>query len=520
MANRFETRELERSILHLYTKSPMVLRGYIHQAKLEWFTSNEREYILESILRTFDSSKSLMTLKLLHYELSKSNDQALTARIVTEWELIEALDVHESPDALIEQLEEARLGRETARICEKTFEKLESGYIQEAVELLRHETIFLGHRRIDKPVSKLTDYESRLELLKDRIANPQNYRGINTGFPTFDKKTGGLFPAELTVFSALTGVGKSTMLKQIAYNLARIGFNTLFVTNEESEEQVKRKFDSLCAKLNYLNLKRAVDLTDDDIKRWINTMEEMRKPQYGVIFIKEIPQFSTVLEIERTYMELEQQGIKSDAVIIDYMDHISPTQRAWNENDEQAKIAADCKGLSITLNKPVVTATQAATVVEEKTQKGRLFGKMDVYGSKRKVHAANTLAGITEAEHLEDEENLKRENEWERDIYWNVTVIKNRDGPAFRFRVLRRVQIGLVSEVLLMNAPQAIQQMNEVISEGNKMSTEKDQQVSVRSLRIDEKKSESDVISENLPLSNEKCQEIANRLLAKKRGKI
>lgn len=464
MASRFETREIERSLLNLCVGSKMILRGYIHQMDMDWFTSKERQYIFEHMNRTFETSRSALTTKLLQHELAKEADISLAARIETEWGLIENITVHESPDALVQLLEEAVLGRKTARICERAFVQLEKGDVSEAVDLLRHETIFLGQHRLEKPTTLLTDYQKRLDLLRDKMANPQKYRGILTGFPTFDNKTGGLFPAELTVFSAVTGVGKSTMLKQIAYNLIQGGFNVLFVTNEESEEQVQRKFDALCSLLDYLRLKKVYDLQDEEIQRWIDMMEKLKGPDYGSIYIKEIEQFSTVVGIERAFMELEQQSVRIDVIIIDYMDHIAPRERPWSENDEQAKVAANCKGLSVTLNKPVVTATQAATIVEEKTEKKKGFGKMDVYGSKRKVHAANTLAGITEGERLEDAENLQRD-EWERDIYWTVTISKNRDGPPFHFQVLRRVRTGLVVEEKFMNAPDAKEEMNVAVNE-------------------------------------------------------
>jgi len=260
-----------------------------------------------------------------------------------------------------------------------------------------------------------------------------------------------LFPAELTVFSAVTGVGKSTMLKMLVYNLVCAGFNVLHVTNEESDKQVKRKYDALCSELNYLELKRVVNLEDEDVQKWVDRMEEMKQPGYGAVFVKEIPQFSTVLEIERTYMILEQQGVLIDAIVIDYMDHIAPTQRCWSENDEQAKVAADCKGLAVTLDRPVVTATQAATIVEEKTQRGKSFGRLDVYGSKRKVHAANTLAGITEHSKVEDEHSAGLED-WQKDVYWRVRVTKNRDGPEFIFYVRRYVKTGRVEEVKALDS--------------------------------------------------------------------
>jgi len=193
----------------------------------------------------------------------------------------------------------------------------------------------------------------------------------------------------------------------------------------------------------YLDFKLA-RLDEDEIEKWIEVMEQdLKKPGVGRVFVKEVPAFTDVTLVEQAFRELEAKGIKIDVIIIDHLPHVMPIRKAYGENDEKAKAAADCKQLSKDLDCSVVIPTQAATVVEEKQARGRRAGKMDVHGSKAQVHVANTFIIITDKGKVPDP-NLE---EWERDVNWLVDIKKNRDGPPFCFRARHYVQYGKVVEV-------------------------------------------------------------------------
>jgi len=168
------------------------------------------------------------------------------------------------------------------------------------------------------------------------------------------------------------------------------------------------------------------------------------------LFIKDIGQHSTVAEIHRAYAELEQIGFKIHVIILDYMDHMSPMQKAFSENDEQAKVAKDCKGMCVEFNLPLVTATQAATSVAKKEEKGHRFGRQDVYGSKRRVHASNTFIGIMQKRFDDtqiankDGSGGDREDIDACDRLLLAEVCKNRDNRNFVFKIRHCVKTGRV----------------------------------------------------------------------------
>ncbi len=65
---------------------------------------------------------------------------------------------------------------------------------------------------------------------------------------------GGVVPGSLTLIGGSPGVGKSTLLLKIGANIANAGKNTLYVTGEESEGQVKLRADRLNATAENLYL--------------------------------------------------------------------------------------------------------------------------------------------------------------------------------------------------------------------------------------------------------------------------
>src|SRR6188474_19807 len=85
-------------------------------------------------------------------------------------------------------------------------------------------------------------------------AGPQLYEDIDTvvsarlttGIGEFDRVLGGgVVPGSLVLIGGEPGIGKSTLLLQVAQLLARTGGAVLYVSGEESERQIKLRGDRL-----------------------------------------------------------------------------------------------------------------------------------------------------------------------------------------------------------------------------------------------------------------------------------
>lgn len=73
---------------------------------------------------------------------------------------------------------------------------------------------------------------------------------IDTGIGELNRVLGGgLVPGSLTLISGEPGIGKSTIIIQAAANIAAEKGTVLYVSGEESEEQIKMRADRVCATL-------------------------------------------------------------------------------------------------------------------------------------------------------------------------------------------------------------------------------------------------------------------------------
>ena len=458
MTSNLSTTQLERELLAIVLRDKMTLQRIHSSLKDSWMTDPARKFILEKVKEAFLSSRSIISKEGLTYELEKSFNVQSQSQIINsylaEMECVLTFPTEQNADILMTMLSEADLGRGIQDVVMEIIYDVQKGSVTEALSKLKAGAISLNSNKIKEEVIALHGGAKLWmgEVLKRR-EHPELYAGIKTGFQRFDQITGGLFKAELTIVFGLAGKGKSTVMKNLGVNIRRSGRNVLHVTNEENAFQVQTKYHTLdYAKeklatsgepIEYRRFKRG-EVTDTDVSNW-QAYNESQCQKEGEIFILEIPQFTDATSIERAFIELKMKGKRVDAIIIDYMDLMAPIHKAYSENDEQAKVTNDCKQLAVSCDVPVVGATQAASNTEKQETKERPFlTAADIYGTKRKAHAANTLLGIVNrtATTAVTEKSIEA-----RRLHKVVFCVpKNRDGPTFTFRQDMDTPTGVISD--------------------------------------------------------------------------
>src|SRR6056297_2789548 len=77
------------------------------------------------------------------------------------------------------------------------------------------------------------------------------YQRINTGISELNRVLGnGLVLGSLTLISGEPGIGKSTIIMQAANYIAKKYGKVLYVSGEESEEQIKLRADRVCKEID------------------------------------------------------------------------------------------------------------------------------------------------------------------------------------------------------------------------------------------------------------------------------
>jgi len=105
------------------------------------------------------------------------------------------------------------------------------------------EQIITGGQSIDR---RLTKFSSSVVKLSE--ISTEKVKRITTGINEFDRILGGgIMPASLILLGGPPGIGKSTLMLQIAFQIAKniSKKNVLYVTGEESLEQIKNRADRL-----------------------------------------------------------------------------------------------------------------------------------------------------------------------------------------------------------------------------------------------------------------------------------
>lgn len=110
-----------------------------------------------------------------------------------------------------------------------------------------------------RPPRRMTDFSSAVEPLTG--PSPESVRRLFTGIGEFDRILGGgLCPGSLVLLGGAPGIGKSTLMLQVAHRLARPEFPVLYVSGEESPAQVKGRAARLGVKNESLFLLSETDL--------------------------------------------------------------------------------------------------------------------------------------------------------------------------------------------------------------------------------------------------------------------
>ena len=204
-------------------------------------------------------------------------------------------------------------------------------------------------------VSVFDDAEQLLENLDTDIP-------ISTGWKNLDDAIGkGLYRQTLTIFGALSGIGKSNLLCNLSVNFAKQGLNVLYITLELNTTMVFSRMNANLTDINPNNL-------DNRSTEALIKLRNLKKT-HGNIILEYFPSGSSVNDFRPFIKECALKHEKPfHAILIDYLGEMSPNDKSISQTDIATRdraIASELRSLGVEFNVPVISAAQLSKGSED-----------------------------------------------------------------------------------------------------------------------------------------------------------
>ena len=184
--------------------------------------------------------------------------------------------------------------------------------------------------------------------------------GIPYGLLAFDKWTQGAEAGQFIVIAGRPGMGKSSLLQNIAENMARNGRRVLFATAEMPESQITDRAVSsrMGVSIHHLQEGHYGDETWQGITSALAAMAEEPFYVYDAADMTTAALRSAAVEMRGRF------GL--DAVFVDYLQILHDRAGRGGEVERVTGISRALKALARSLSVPVITASQLSRAVESR----------------------------------------------------------------------------------------------------------------------------------------------------------
>ena len=192
--------------------------------------------------------------------------------------------------------------------------------------------------------------DTSFDRINDLYVNKGVLRGVKTGYRDLDNMTAGLQRSDLIILAARPAMGKTTLVTNLAYNVATIEKKAvLFFSLEMSKEQLIDRMLADAAGVDSWNI-RTGNLSEEDFAKLAEASGEMAEM--------------------RTKARRAAHDGELGLIIIDYlqlMQGSGSAQANGNRVQEVSEISRGLKLLARELNVPVIALSQLSRSVESRS---------------------------------------------------------------------------------------------------------------------------------------------------------
>ncbi len=205
----------------------------------------------------------------------------------------------------------------------------------------------------------------------------EQFIGIPTGFTDFDLMTSGLQRGDLIIIAARPSMGKSTLVLNMAQNIAiEQELPVAIFSLEMPTQQVLLRMLAAEAQINFGHL-RTGNLTGED---WPGLTQAASSLMTVPIFINETRGLSIqTLRAEGRRLKGEHNNLA--VIIVDYLQLLSGSGRYSGRVEEISDISRALKTLAWELDTPIIACSQLSREVEKRPDKRPLLSDLRESGA-------------------------------------------------------------------------------------------------------------------------------------------
>jgi len=213
-------------------------------------------------------------------------------------------------------------------------------------------------------------------------------RGLTTGWPTLDRATLGLQPADLAVVAGRPGMGKTGAILKMAHAAWITGKRALFISMEMPKLQISRRFLGLHTGINP-NLIRAGELSPWGRQFMEEGMAEI-KGAPGKLFVEAGDFARSVSQVESMILEYNPDAVYIDAA---YLLTGEGAEKGYvSKWESMAEVIHQLKALGLRYNIPIIITVQFNRNLTKKSRKEPDMG--DIGGTDAIPQDASIVLGI------------------------------------------------------------------------------------------------------------------------------
>jgi replicative DNA helicase len=223
-----------------------------------------------------------------------------------------------------------------------------------------------GARRSDGAQSVRVLLPGLIDKIDKWHSNPDELRGLATGFVDFDNKTGGLRGGDLVIVAGRPSMGKTTLAINMAENVAldrKTKGSVLIFSMEMPAEQLMTRMLSSVGGVPMQDI-RSGRISDED---WVRITGATGQLAEARIYIDETPGLTPTELRARSRRVKREHGL--NLVVVDYLQLMQVHGTKENRATEISEISRGLKALAKELDVPVIALSQLNRSVEQRENK-------------------------------------------------------------------------------------------------------------------------------------------------------